>query len=239
MFGPSSGLKRWLLICLFIVAAAISKSAGAQANVSSSGAADLSTYVPVIFENTTIRLDKNSNESPFILLPIAGRSAAPPTPSANPGGEPATYPFEIGVAFKLVRFRSAPFSATLFGLQTSLVYFPKRSAIGFETNCTHAWGTHVFADEQSRFWLYGGGPRWARRGHRWEPFVHAIFGGVRAWPQTALGEPNALGLQFGGGTNVPLRPHLSLQMSGDYVRTFLYGSGQNNLQAGFGIVIPF
>ena len=145
--------------------------------------------------------------------------------------------FQVGVGYEFVRFRSSPFYASLSGLHTSFTYF-RNDWLGIEGSVIAAFGSSNFANEHSHVVLYGAGPRmvWDRR--TWQPWAHALAGGIHVYPQLASGI-NGFALQLGGGVDYPLKPLVSLRIESDYVRSQLYSSGQNSVQVGAGLVFHF
>ena len=104
-----------------------------------------------------------------------------------------------------------------------------------------AFGSDVLGGARSKFVLYAAGGRlgWGPSRHRWTPWAHALIGGIHMNPQTAAGGKNGFPLQTGGGADWRWNDRISLRAEGDYVRTQLYSSSQNNFQFGFGAVIHF
>jgi hypothetical protein len=145
--------------------------------------------------------------------------------------------FQLGVGFEFVRFRSSPFYASLSGLHTSFAYF-RKDWLGVEGSVVAAFGSSSLFNEPSRLLLYGAGPRiaWDRR--TWQPWAHALAGGIHVYPQTASGI-NGFAVQLGGGVDYPWKPLVSLRVESDYVRSQLYSSGQNSFQLGAGLVFHF
>lgn len=175
--------------------------------------------------------------------------AVPAAPEPQPTPEPAPrfyfgnsddFQFQLGLGYQYVRFRSTPFNANLNGLQTSLSYFVN-DWFAIEGNTVAAFGTRVFGGDRSKYLLYTGGGRiaWRHDKRRWEPWMHALVGGIHMIPQTALGGQNSFALQAGGGADYRLTSNVSVRLGADYVRTQLYSQSQNNFQGGAGLVIHF
>src|SRR5260370_41473870 len=127
---------------------------------------------------------------------------------------------QIGVGYEYVRFSSAPFNANLNGLHTSFTYFWK-DWLGFEGSFVAAFGTSTFNNEPSHLALYTVGPHFAWRQRILQPWVHALAGGIRVFPQTASGT-NGFALQLGSGVDVPFKPLVSLRFESNYLRSQLY-----------------
>jgi len=136
--------------------------------------------------------------------------------------------WELGLGYALVAFRSAAFSATLSGLDSTLSYY-FRDHFAVEGRLTSSWETHSTNDGDAKQLFYGAGIKldWGNR--KLQPFVHALLGGVHMFPQTAFGK-NGFAVEFGGGMQKRLIQRVWLRFEGDYVRSQLYSSGQNNFQ---------
>ncbi len=136
--------------------------------------------------------------------------------------------WELGLGYALVPFRSAPFSAPLNGLDSTVSYY-FRDHFAVEGRLTSSWETHSSNDADAKQLFYGAGIKldWGNR--KLQPFVHALLGGVHMFPQTAFGK-NGFAVEFGGGMQKRLIQRVWLRFEGDYVRSQLYSSGQNNFQ---------
>lgn len=165
-----------------------------------------------------------------------------PPPKPEPRfvfGSSDDYRWQLAVGYEFVRFRSAAFDANLHGLHTSLTYYTN-DWFGIEGSVVAAFGPTLFANDRTKYLLYTGGPRIAWRGRKWEPWAHALFGGMHMLPQIAGGfSQNAFAFQLGGGADFRFIPQLSARFEGDYVRSQLYSTSQNNFQFGTGLVIHF
>jgi hypothetical protein len=171
--------------------------------------------------------------APSFLVP-----EPPPDPQPRRReSSPQSGSLQIGVGYEYVRFRSAPFNANLSGLHTSFTYF-RNDWLGFEGSFVAAFGSSTFNNEPSHLALYTVGPRFAWSKRTWQPWVHALAGGIHVFPQTASGT-NGFALQLGGGVDVPFKPLVSLRFESDYLRSQLYSSGQNSFQLGAGFVLHF
>ena len=169
----------------------------------------------------------------------APRADAAPAPAPKwIYGSREDFRWQLGIGPVFFRFRSSIINGNMGGVNTSLVYYTSEW-FGIEGNVTAAFGPTVFANEHKKLALYGAGSRiiWRRQG--WEPWAHAIFGGVHFFPQTALGSQNAFALQLGGGADLRRTPLLSIRLGGDWVHTRLFSEGQNNLQIFGGVVFHF
>lgn len=200
--------------------------------------------------------------APFTLAPRA--SAAGPshamasTPgtsafaaSATPAAEPAPAPeprfvfggrddyrWQLAVGVAWFRFRSSIFNASAVGLNTTVSYFTN-DWFAIEGSVTAAFAPALADNEHVKLLLYGAGPKIAWRQRRWEPWMHAIFGGAHEQPQTADNSKNAFEIQGGGGADYRWNPRVSFRLEGDYVRTTFFNQTQNNFQLLGGIVFHF
>jgi opacity protein-like surface antigen len=174
---------------------------------------------------------------PDCVLPALAE--ATPRPAQGPfGGNSGNLNWELGVGYEYARFNSYAFDSNLSGLHTSLAYFPK-DWLGIEGSVVAAFGTKHFDNETSRYLLYTIGPKIAWRGPKWGPFAHVLIGGLHMIPQIAAQGQNGFALQAGGGVDYRVTGNLSARFEGDYVRSQLYSSSQNNFQIGAGFVIHF
>ena len=181
-----------------------------------------------------------------LLASVNGDTAAVPAPPADPAppkfyyGTSEDFRFQLGVGYEYVLFRSKPFNANLNGLHTSLSYY-LNDWFALEGNMVAAFGSSVFAGETAKYLLYAGGGRiaWRDPRHRWEPWMHALVGGVHMNPQTALAGKNGFALQPGAGVDLRVNSRLSFRAEGDYVYSRLYSQSQNNFQFGAGAVFHF
>ena len=167
-------------------------------------------------------------------------AAEPAAPSPNPKfvyGSRDDYRWQLGLAFAWVNFRSSVFDANEFGIKTTVSYF-LNDWLGVEGSFTGAFGGSA-AGGVPKIGLYGGGPKFAWRQKRWEPWLHAIFGGAHEGPQALVTGRNSTSLQLGGGADYRLNPHLSIRIEGDYVHTAFFHQTQNNFQLASGAVIHF
>lgn len=168
----------------------------------------------------------------------AGPAVSSPDPARRSGGSAIKRgAFQLGVGYEFVRFRSSPFYASLSGLHTSFAYF-RNNWLGVEGSVVAAFGSSNFANEHSHLVLYGAGPRiaWDRR--TWQPWAHALAGGIHVYPQLASGN-NGFAAQLGGGVDYPWKQLFSFRIESDYVRSQLHSSGQNSFQLGAGFVFHF
>ena len=167
---------------------------------------------------------------PFPLAPS-------PVPRVKDTGR--DYRWQIGLGVALVRFRSSVYYATAVGLNTSVSYFFNDS-LAIEGAVTSAFAPAVFESyERVKYVGYGAGPKYYFMRDKFQPWVHAIVGGMHILPQTALGSQNGFEVLVGGGLDYSLNPNWALRLEGDYVRTHVFGQSQNNGQAVLGIVYRF
>jgi hypothetical protein len=165
--------------------------------------------------------------------------AEPPSPSSQSYPRETNGPgniFQLSVGYVFMRFRSAPLTMSLNGLHTSLTYY-RKDWLGIEGSVIATFG-NAPNGEAARLALYTVGPRVAWNTRRLQPWVHALAGGIRVFPQTASGV-NGFAFQAGGGVDYFIKPLLSVRVESDYVRTQLYSAGQNSFTVGTGIVFHF
>lgn len=139
-----------------------------------------------------------------------------------------------------VRFQSSIFNANAVGLKTTVTYF-LNEWLGVEGSFTGAFAPPPagFKNEDAKIALYGGGPKIAWRQKRWEPWVHAIFGGAHENPQTADVSRSSYSIMAGGGADYRWNPRVSFRGEADYVRTGFFHQSQNNFVLAGGIVFHF
>ena len=175
---------------------------------------------------------------PIDLNPQPAPAAPVPAP-APPFGHYEGYRFQLGVGYSYFHFRSAPFNSNMSGLQTSLSYF-LNDWFAVEGNTIAAFGSSVFG-ERSKALLFTGGGRlaWRDSRRRFEPWAHGLIGGLHMLPQTAAGGKVGFAVQAGGGVDYRLNGRATARFGGDYIRSQLYSTSQNNFQIGGGLVINF
>ena len=123
------------------------------------------------------------------------------------------------------------------GTNTSVTYFTNEW-FGVEGSVNTAFAPTIYQNEHVKYFGYGAGPKIAWRARKWEPWAHAIFGGVHVQPMTAFGN-NGFSVQVGGGVDYRIYPHLSARVGTDWVRTHLFGQWQNSGQVNADIVLHF
>ncbi|HEX2666047.1 MAG TPA: hypothetical protein VHM93_24675 [Candidatus Acidoferrum sp.] len=178
----------------------------------------------------------------LLAEPAPAKPAAPPDPRFL-YGDREDYRWQLGVAFAWVRFRSSvydikQYDSNQFGLKVGVTYF-LNEWLGVEGSFTGAFGGTATGGQNTRTGLYGGGPKAAWRQKRWEPWLHAIFGGAHQGPQTSFGGRNSFSMQIGGGADYRWNPRVSFRIEADYVRTGFFHQTQNNFQLAPGVVLHF
>ena len=174
----------------------------------------------------------------------AGRppEAAEATPAAPAPkyvyGNRDDFRFQLALGISLVRFRSPFYYATGVGTNTSIAYFTN-NWVGIEGTVITAFAPTIRPGQHVKYASYGAGPKIAWRGRQLEPWAHAIFGGAHILPQVAAFSQNGLGMNFGGGVDYRIFPHLSARLGADYVRTHFFGLWENSAQAYLDIVLHF
>ena len=237
-------MRRFALAVLTILCCA--GLAPAQSGTLNLYTSDADTLRPLAAARGDLRLFATgaTEAVPVTLVPIDlnPQPAAPaPTPAPTPPfGHYEGYRFQLGVGYSYFRFRSAPFNSNMSGLQTSLSYF-LNDWFAVEGNTIAAFGSSVFSNERSKALLFTGGARiaWRDSRRRFEPWMHGLIGGLHMLPQTAVGGKTGFAVQAGGGVDYRLSGRASARFGGDYIRSQLYSTSQNNFQIGGGLVINF
>ena len=237
-------MRRFALAVLTILCCA--GLAAAQSDTPNLYTSDADTLSPLAAARGDLRLFANgaTDAVAVTLVPIDlnPQPAAPaPTPAPTPPfGHYEGYRFQLGVGYSYFRFRSAPFNSNMSGLQTSLSYF-LNDWFAVEGNTIAAFGSSVFSNERSKALLFTGGARiaWRDSRRRFEPWMHGLIGGLHMLPQTAVGGKTGFAVQAGGGVDYRLSGRASARFGGDYIRSQLYSTSQNNFQIGGGLVINF
>jgi hypothetical protein len=187
---------------------------------------------------------------PPLALPPNTAPLSPPIPSAAlPDAPPPPPPvsgslltrWDLAAGYEYVHFSSAPFSANLSGLHTSLAY-SLTDWFAVEGSFVGAFGGDVFSSgDTTKYVLITGGGRiyWSRDPKRFSPWAHALVGVLHMNPQIADSSKNGFALQVGGGVDYFFNPRLSFRGEADYVYSRLYSGNQNNIQIGVGFVVHF
>lgn len=257
-------MKTWLAILLVpgvaggAYAQETAESAAARGNNSSSAETLPGTSWAMAVSSSSNANSSDANN--FSLAPALRLSFTEPSfvefaattmgvPMASPAPVPKRhtvshadkYRLQIGLGFTYVRFRSPAIHVGLYGLNTSVVYFPSEW-LGVEANFTAAFGPHIFNNnlDQTRYAGIMGGPKIIWRKEGWEPWAHGLVGLAHVNPQLGDVSKNGVGIQAGGGVDFPVLDELFwLRIEGDYIRSQLYSTGQNNFQAVAGVVFHF
>lgn len=166
---------------------------------------------------------------------------ASPSPAPDPkfiyGGRD-DFRWQLAIGADWVRFRSSIFNASAVGIKSSITYFTN-DWFGVEGNFTTAFAPEIYSKEHVKLLIYGGGPKIAWRQRKWEPWLHAIFGGAHEQPQTAGSSRNGFAIEAGGGADYRFNPRLSGRLEGDWVHTSFFHQGQNNFELMGGVVFHF
>jgi hypothetical protein len=202
-----------------------------------------SSHANDFFVAPELRLSFTQPASPeFAAINLAIPMASPaPVPKRHPASRVDDYRLQIGMGFTYLRFRSAAIHVGLYGLNTAVVYF-LNPRIGLEGNFTGAFGPHIFNNnvDQTRYAGITGGPKITWRKEGWEPWAHGLVGLARVNPQLAGVSKNGVALEAGGGVDFSVLDGLFwLRVEGDYIRSQLYNTGQNNFQGVIGVVFHF
>lgn len=225
--------KQWLLTaCLLLTQAT---GVLAQDRADASGAAQLTT---VSLPAEALSRAKGAANATFA---VSAKSEAY-LPAASPAPESVGWAevkgsMELTLGYIFVRFNSSPFSASMSGVNSSFTYFTS-DWLAVEGETTAAFGSQSSSSFLAKYIFYGGGVKVAAPEKRIRPWAHALFGGIHLLPQTAFSR-NGVAIELGGGADVRLKSGLLLRVKADYVRSQVYSGGQNNFQAGMGMVYRF
>lgn len=216
-------MRKSLVVCAILGA---SSAAFAQENVA-----------PV---NATRDAALNGLSSIATTFSVAPSPAEPAPRPRFVYGSRDDYRFQLAASYAFVRFRSSAFSANMSGLNTALTYYTNEwFAVEGSVTATFAGTPSGFSKGLAKYLFYGGGPHVAYRNGRWEPWLHALLGGVHVQPQTAAGSRNAFAFELGGGMDWRKNPVLAVRAEADWARSQLYSQGQNNFQISAGVVFHF
>ncbi len=188
------------------------------------------------------------SSAPSFAPPAAPASAlGSPAPDASPSPSPDPkfvyggrddFRWQLAIGADWIRFRSSIFNASAVGINTSVTYFTNEW-FGIEGSVSTGFAPEIFDREHVKLLVYGGGPKIAWREKKWEPWIHAIFGGSHEQPQTAGNSKNSYAIEAGGGADYRFNPRLSGRLEGDWVRTGFFSQSQNNFQLMGGVVFHF
>ena len=196
------------------------------------------------FSQTTVSLATAPEASPAgPETASAGVESAPEALPAAPEpryvyGNRNDYRFQMALGISLVRFRSPFYYATGIGTNTSLTYFTNEW-LGVEGNVNTSFAGTIFQGERVKYVGYGGGPKVAWRRAKWEPWLHALAGGMHILPKLAGLSENGFELQVGGGADYRIYPHLSARIEVDWIKTHVFGAWENSGSANADIVLHF
>lgn len=198
----------------------------------------------------------------FFSLTAAAQdnSTAPATDPVAPAASPKASRnydlprWQVGINYAYTRFRpSSTANFNLHGFNTSAVFF-MNNWFGLEGDAGAHFGTTPSSggpgiltpgNLDAKLILYGGGPRIAHRGNRFEPWAHAVFGGAHfRFTQTggasaSLAKLNAFSLATGGGVDFKFGPRVAIRVQGDFLGTRFFSTWQKSAQAQAGFVFSF
>jgi opacity protein-like surface antigen len=164
--------------------------------------------------------------------PLLGGALPVPQPQPQPQtirDDGVRDTWELGLGYAYVGFRSSQFNATMSGLNSTVSYY-LRDHFAVEGSVTSAFGSQSSSSASAKYLFYGAGVKLSAGRRKLQPFVHALVGGVHVFPQTANSD-NGFAVQLGAGAERRMWQRIWLRVEGDYMRSQLYGSGQNNFQA--------
>ena len=168
-------------------------------------------------------------------------AAASPAPAAKPRylwGVRDDYRWQLGIGVEVFRFRSNVINATMAGTNTTLTYYTN-GWFAVEGSVITGFAPEIYDRAHVKAVGGGGGLRVGGRRARWEPYGHALAGGIHLQPQTAFGGKTSLLAQAGAGVDFRVYARLSLRAEGDWVYTQYFHQTQNNFQGVAGIVLHF
>src|SRR6202790_5486761 len=179
----------------------------------------------------------SSFAEPSPNLAPADPAPAAPEPKFVYGGRD-DFRWQLALGISLVRFRSPFFYATGVGTNTSVTYFTN-AWLGVEGSINTAFAPTIYQNEHVKYLGYGGGPKVAWRRAKWEPWAHALVGGMHILPRLATFSKNGFELQVGGGADYRIYPHLSARIEVDWIKTHVFGVWGNSGSANADIVLHF
>jgi hypothetical protein len=185
--------------------------------------------------------------SPATALPA---SALPASPQGASRPDLTDWQLSFGYEFTRLNMPSQSvgtytlpaFTANDNGFDVSFTRFFGRWA-GIEAESAAGFGSGSVPQISSAESLFlGGGPRFAYRGRRFEPWVHTLIGLEHfSFTQTsvAYGSNNTVAFLGGGGVDFHLNVRTAIRVQADYLGTRLFSEGQSNFQIGGGVVFNF
>ena len=147
----------------------------------------------------------------------------------------------LGVGYNYQRFDLSNLDLSFNGVQTSVTRF-FNDFLGVEGNLTASFcGSSAKTGGCEHLLTYTGGARLQWRGHKVEPWVHALFGGVYNRHTQAVGPAsfNGFAILAGGGADIKVGSHLAVRGQVDYVPTRISAIWQKTISVGGGIVFGF
>ena len=138
------------------------------------------------------------------------------------------HPWDFGIGYAFVRFNASLFTASTSGLLTSIGYHLS-DHFALEGQITSTMGDPSPGPYDVKYLFYGAGAAVTTGSGRVRPWGDTLIGGLHMFPQTAF-DNNSIAVLAGGGADVRWKPQIWLRLEGDYVRSQLYRTGQNNLQ---------
>jgi len=186
------------------------------------------------------------------LFALATPPALPSDPlAAGGGGTPQVptvhgvfpdYYWRIYASYSFFRFYIASrpsITKNLNGIDLGVVYYPHLGWIGLEGQFVGEWGS--LYKQSAEFGLGAGGVRF-----RWsapreaEVFGHALVGGARFVPQTALGGQGAFAFEVGGGVDLGShRRRYAVRLEGDLVGSRFFSTYQYSPRFAAGFVFKY
>jgi hypothetical protein len=249
-------MKRQLVVVLLVLGASCAASAqesvpdaqapnrNVAASFSASPAASPTLFQPAassVFSPTPAFAPAPDFGAPLANAASDASPAPAPAPTPDPrfiyGGRD-DFRWQLGIGADWIRFRSSIFNASAIGVNSSVTYFTNEW-FGVEGSVSTGFAPEILDKEHVKLLVYGGGPKIAWRERKWEPWLHAIFGGAHEQPQTAGNSRNTYAIEAGGGADYRFNPRFSGRLEGDWVRTGFFSQSQNSFQLMGGVVFHF
>ncbi len=184
-----------------------------------------------------------------VVAPSAA-SALPASPQGASRPDFTDWQISLGYEFTRLNMPSQsvgvytlpPFTANENGFDVSFTRFVARWA-GIEAESSSGFGSGSIPQISSaKSFFVGGGARFAHRGHRVEPWVHAVVGLEHlrvSQTSVAYGSNNGVGFLGGGGVDFHLNVRTAIRVQADYLGTGFFGEEESSFQIGAGLAFNF
>jgi len=184
---------------------------------------------------------------------VAAPAPASALPASPQGASRPDFPdWQISIGYEFTRLNMPSQSIGVYtlpaftvndnGFDVSFTRFFDRWA-GIEAESASGFGSGSESQISSaKSFFVGGGPRFAYRGHRVEPWVHTLIGLEHlrvTQTSVAYGSNNSVGFLGGGGVDFHLNVRTSIRVQADYLGTRFVGEGESSFQIGAGVAFNF